>query len=110
MFNFSTYDRLEQRVKDGDLKANEETENELSQLERKLDVKEKEIKMVMGLYANCTKLKTEVRSLKERTSRASVKTVQNKRPKGEQSVEMGLAQLLKKIQTYMTTPKRGTKH
>lgn len=88
---------------DGDTDLNSDTEKKLSEMERKLDDKEKEVKMVMNLYTGFSKLKKEVKDLKERTSQASMKPITQVHRK-DQSVEVGLAKLLKRIQGYVAAP------
>lgn len=88
---------------DGDTELNSDTEKKLSEMERKLDDKEKEVKMVMNLYSGFNKLKTEVKVLKERTSQASMKPFPQGQKK-DQTVEVGLGQILKRIQAYVASP------
>lgn len=102
-FLFRSYEQLLQRVTDGDAELNSDTEKKLSEMERKLDDKEKEVKMVMNLYSGFNKLKTEVKVLKERASQASMKPALQGHKK-DQTVEVGLAKILKRIQAYVAAP------
>lgn len=103
-FLFSrSYEELLQCVTNGDAELNSDTEKKLSEMERRLDDKEKEVKMVMNLYSGFNKLKTEVKVLKERASQASIKPFLQGHKK-DQTVEVGLAQILKRIQAYVAAP------